>query len=60
MGRGIDEALQVMTMISAGKDPEKIKNIVSATGDVQVVIGHVGQFVHPEIVDSINPEINYK
>ena len=60
MGLGIPEALQVMTMLNAGASTDLLKEVMKSSGDPEIIEAHLYHFLHPEIVESIRPDVSYK
>lgn len=55
----LDELLQVIALIKAGVDYEKIKTVVSAVNS-QTLIDYLYRFIHPELVEAVTPTQNVK
>lgn len=52
-GIGIDEMLQIMSMFKMNMPMNYIKEIYDQMPESEIVIGYLGMFVHPDLLDGL-------
>lgn len=56
-GEGVllEETLMILGLIKSGLDYTDIQDVLSQIGSYATILNYLGGFVHPEIIDCINP-----